>query len=165
MAEVAPGVRVFSVRCPYCGRPAVHRHSSAHIYRGRDYGPVWQCLECDAYVGCHPDGAPLGRLADKELRQAKMAVHSVFDPLWQDVEGAYGDGVVMSNRIKKAMRGRAYEWLAHHLGITKDECHVGMFDVPTCAKAIAVITNHKPTSGAIRDWAKAAARRGSNHGT
>lgn len=65
------------------------------------------CAPCDAYVGCHQGttNAP-GRLANTELRAAKMAAHAAFDPLWQS--GA-----------KK--RGAAYAWLATALGLDPDD--------------------------------------------
>lgn len=67
--------------CPYCERPAEFLASSARVYHGRDYGPVWACLPCAAWVGCHKGTTqPLGRLANAELRKAKMAAHAAFDP-------------------------------------------------------------------------------------
>ena len=36
------------------------------------------------YVGCHNNTRkPLGTMADKELREARMAVHAKIDPLWR----------------------------------------------------------------------------------
>jgi hypothetical protein len=33
-------------------------------------------------------------------------------------------------------RDKAYEWLAETLEITKDECHIGMFDESMCKRVI-----------------------------
>ena len=60
---------------------------------------------------------PFGKLANKELRKARSAAHRAFDPLWK-----FGD-----MEIKEA-----YTWLADTLGINSSDCHIGMFDVPTC---------------------------------
>lgn len=116
--------------CPYCRAPAVFHKTSTHIY-GTDYGPIWVCAPCEAWVGCHPNGAPLGRLANKALRQAKQAAHAAFDPL---VTGKMRrDGVT-----KNHARGSAYKWLAGQLGIDRKDCHIGMFDEATCERVVAI---------------------------
>jgi hypothetical protein len=154
-AQVAPGVKVVSLRCQYCNAPAVFRKSSEHIYQGRDYGAVWQCGgSCDAYVGAHPDGSPKGILANKALRQLKMQVHAVFDPLWQNFGTAYPEMKRCSPRIRQTMRGRAYSWLAEQLGIAFDDCHVGHFDNARCETAIAIIKREAPSALSVREWAK-----------
>lgn len=88
----------------------------------------YMCIKCQAWVGCHPGTLrPLGRLANAELRAAKQRVHAILDPLWKVAE----------------KRGRArrhcYKRLAADLGIKPEDCHVGMFDTPTCERAIAAI--------------------------
>ena len=66
--------------CPYCDGVIEFLSSSESIYHGRDYGPVYICKPCQAWVGCHRGTIkPLGRLADKELRRAKIAAHDAFD--------------------------------------------------------------------------------------
>ena len=124
------------VFCPYCGKPA-------KLASGRDVYPnrreLWSklfylCKPCGAYVGCHRrTDKPLGRLANLELRRAKMGAHAAFDPLWQ--------GGSMT-------RSEAYAWLARKLNITEDECHIGMFDVKTCRHAIAVCKSHRAKASA-----------------
>ena len=74
------------VTCPYCQKPAV-LEDSAVVYRWRSYGMIWRCAPCDAYVGTHKNSrqhAPLGRLANKELREWKKAAHRAFDPVWKN---------------------------------------------------------------------------------
>lgn len=113
-----------TLACPYCAQPAELMLSSAPLYRGIDYGPVWICRPCQAWVGCHPETTnPLGRLANAALRRAKMAAHAAFDPLFK------------SGRMK---RGEAYAWLAKALGIEKTACHIGMMDEAQCIKVKAV---------------------------
>lgn len=109
------------VICPYCSQRA-ELIDSAKVYNGRSYGLIWACLPCEAWVGVHknsPDNKPLGRLANAELRAAKMAAHACFDPLWK-------------NGIMR--RSDAYEWLARQLGIHPATCHIGMFDVDRCRR-------------------------------
>lgn len=114
-----------TVKCNYCGKDAVlvtgrviypHRPDLAGLQ-------FWQCSPCSAWVGCHKDSkaAPLGRLANAELRRAKSAAHAAFDPLW-----------------KSGMKRRrdAYEWLSKELGISGKDCHIGMFDVAMCHEVV-----------------------------
>lgn len=119
------------VPCPYCGKGARYWPTSAHLYSGREYGPVWECAPCQAWVGCHPDGRPLGRLADRSLRQAKMKAHEAFDPMWK--------AKARKERIgAKAARNAGYAWLARQLGIEREDCHIGMFDLAMCNRVVAV---------------------------
>lgn len=142
-----------AVSCPYCKAPAKHIASSADLY-GEDFGPLWICRACDAWCGCHPDGSPLGRLANRELRNARMAAHVAFDPLYENWQLAYPDAESLTPPIKHSLRNRAYSWLAHHLGISKSTCHFGHFDLETTIRAMKIIDQEKPTSATIRKWAK-----------
>ncbi len=120
--------------CPYCGNVAslvtgeaiYPHHPDLHSQR------FWQCSPCHAYVGCHKpnkrlgfDGTqPLGRLANPELRKAKVNAHAAFDSLW---------------RNGSMDRNRAYAWLAGELGIGVEDCHIGEFDVDTCKRVVALV--------------------------
>lgn len=110
-----------TVICPYCAQ-------QAELVTGETLYPhrpdlakrrFWLCLPCNAYVGVHPNSkdAPLGTLANAELRARRSAAHAAFDPLW---------------RQGKRTRKGAYAWLAHRLGIPVKDCHIGMFDLETC---------------------------------
>lgn len=117
------------IQCPYCQQPA-RLTNGDEIYPHRaDLGHknFWKCTPCDAYVGCH-DGTttPLGRLADAELRKAKLAAHNAFDPIWRKFNG---------NRRRSA-RSDAYAWLSNALGIPPHETHIGMMDLAQCAKVV-----------------------------
>lgn len=118
--------------CPYCQQEAKFFAASEHIYgAGRDFGPVWHCEPCKAWVGCHPDGRALGRLADKPLRAAKTAAHAAFDPF---VEAKMRKTGCARNTARRA----GYKWLAEQLGLTKDECHIGLMDDAMCRRVIEV---------------------------
>lgn len=49
--------------------------------------PFWHCDTCGAWVGCHHKTAkpttPLGILATPEMFEARKAIHSLIDPIWQ----------------------------------------------------------------------------------
>jgi hypothetical protein len=113
--------------CPYCGKLSqlvggdrIYPHRK-DLYSKKFY----LCDPCNAYVGCHQGTQkPLGRLANKELRNAKMQAHRAFDPIWK------------SGQLS---RSQAYAWLADRLGIPGDECHIGMFDVETCLEVVKAV--------------------------
>ena len=116
--------------CPYCKQPA-KLVDSKEIY-GISYGWAWFCKPCKAWVGCHKNSkkhAPLGRLANAELRYWKKKAHAVFDPLWQRK-------MKRDNCTKGQARKAAYKWLAKQLQIEIKDCHVGMFDVEKCKKTV-----------------------------
>jgi hypothetical protein len=119
----APTTTPQAPRCPYCGMKARFYTSSAEFYlSGVDYGPLWACLGCKAWVGCHPGtNRPLGRLADAPLRRAKQAAHRAIDRLWQ-----HGP----------MRRSEAYAWLASRLHIPAEACHIGMFDLDQCRATV-----------------------------
>lgn len=118
--------------CPYCGRPT-ELVDSEIIYR-RSYGMIYLCRPCDAYVSINKvTGLSLGRLANKELREAKKEAHYWFDQiartsLINKVYNKYIPGI--SNRNK------AYRWLSEQLGIPVETCHIGMFDVGDCKRVV-----------------------------
>ncbi len=112
------------VNCDYCGKPA--KLVDSKIIYGRSYGMVWYCKPCDAYVGCYKnseDHKPLGRLANKQLRNWKKIAHKYFDVSW---------------KAGSMSRSRAYAWLSKKLQVEQDKCHIGMFDVSLCMKVYEI---------------------------
>jgi zinc-finger-containing domain len=123
--------------CPYCNGPSELLTNSAPLYNGHNFGPVYLCAPCYAWVGCHPGTVnPVGRLANKELRKAKQAAHAAFDPLWKaKIER---DGIPHGEA-----RARGYRWLAQQLGVAGKDCHIGMFDVEQCRRVVDVCEPYK----------------------
>ena len=131
-----------SIKCPYCDRDA-KLVTGSKIYPHRPdlfAKKFWMCGPCGAWVGCHPpargnggggqgDGTvPLGRLANEELRRAKMQAHAAFDPIW---------------RAGEMKRASAYKWLSQALHIRAENCHIGMMDVAQCLAVVAVCNARK----------------------
>ena len=114
------------MKCPYCGNDA-ELTTGYKVYPHRlDLADlkVWACFPCDAWVGTHknsPTHAPLGRLANAELRKAKMAAHAAFDPWWK------------SGRMT---RREAYQKLADLMSLDPKDTHIGMFDVDQCKTVV-----------------------------
>jgi hypothetical protein len=91
----------------------------------------WNCANCEAYVGCHKGTTtPMGRLADRKLRIAKMAAHAKFDQLWNTKR---------SVTDRASARTSEYLWLAGELKISKSQCHIGDFDLYTCYKVVDLV--------------------------
>lgn len=113
---------MYEVICDYCNI-ATRLAKGSEIYPHRpDLSSLnfYLCDSCGAYVGCHKNGdgkRPLGRVANKKLRKAKSKAHAAFDPIWKS---------------GKMTRGAAYSALAKSMGIYKEQCHIGMFNVEQC---------------------------------
>jgi hypothetical protein len=115
--------------CPYCEKPAEFSPTSRHVYK-EDFGPVWQCLPCLAWVQCHPQtSVALGTPARRELRQLRLRVHQYMDELWR-----YGD---KGDRTQR--RTLTYMKLAEKMGIPFQECHVGQFNEVRCLQALEIL--------------------------
>jgi len=127
------------VLCPYCEKPSqvvggnvIYPHRS-DLYRLN----FWHCAPCEAYVGCHKGSkAPLGRLANAELRKAKKDAHDAFDPLW---------------RLGGFSRDEAYLTLARAMQLDPKDCHIGMFDMDQCKKVIEISKDLKKSDPSYED--------------
>lgn len=108
--------------CPYCNSETERTTEIAiygQEYSGRDVIMCKNYPSCDAYVGCHKSGEPLGRLANKKLRKAKIEAHKHFDKLWRE---------------DHISRSDAYKLLSNHLGVPPEYTHIGMFSIKTLEK-------------------------------
>ncbi len=129
--------------CPYCGKPAVLELDSSKAYSGRNYGPIWACWPCGAWVGCHRNSrrhTPLGRLANQSLRTLKREAHAAFDPFWRAKMAFEGCN-------QGTARQAAYRWLAEQMGLDKKACHIGMFDEAQCRRVVDLCLAHRRTKG------------------
>lgn len=72
---------------------------------------------------------PLGRMANASLRRLKQKAHAAFDPLWRS-----GD----------MTRAEAYSWLARHLGVSENNCHIGMMDEDGCRAVVHILRSSHP---------------------
>ena len=116
--------------CPYCNTPSKLVNSEEIYGKGHDYGCMWQCAPCDAYVGCHINTAkPFGTLANAATREARKQAHAAFDPLWR--------GKARKHHTKT--RSELYTQLAEFMGITKEEAHIGMLNLDGCNKVLEFV--------------------------
>lgn len=144
--------------CCHCQKPARLTDGREVYPRHPDLyeKPIWRC-ECGAYVGCHPGTrVPLGTPADQPLRRARQALHNRrVDPIWMTADGLpfYKPESDQARwQIRRTARSRLYAFLATKLGISEDECHIGMFDMERCRAAWHAL--YKVEYPQIREWAK-----------
>ncbi len=117
----------YSVRCSYCG-------NYAELVNGRHVYPqltkyyqtlFYRCIPCKAHIACF-DGTktPKGRLANPELRRAKMNARQAF---YAVVDLKILQGVTRQIAVKST-----YRWLAERLKITRDEFNFDLMTVEQC---------------------------------
>lgn len=127
------------IACPYCSARAENVGGDVIYPHRPDLADkrFWRCVPCDAYVGCHRGTSnPLGRLANAELRTAKIAAHAALDPIWR--ARLVRKRAVDPKYTKGMARGGRYKALAALLGIGQHECHIGMFDVARCRRVVEI---------------------------
>jgi hypothetical protein len=130
--------------CRYCQQEApLLRHRQKGYPYWKDYGPTYVCVPCGAWVGCHEGTTnALGGLANAELREAKIAAHAAFDPLWQ--------AKIRRDECSKAKARKAgYKWLSEQLGIPFERTHIGYMSLEECRKVVEVckaISTQKETA-------------------
>lgn len=128
--------------CPYCNKEAVLK-DSAEVYHGHSYGMIYDCRDCDAYVGVRKDGknTPLGRMANKELRIWKLKAHGAFDPLWQKKLARRRKERGDDYPVYQA-RASGYKWLREQIGMTAKECSISEMDVEQCKQVIEICSKY-----------------------
>jgi hypothetical protein len=110
------------VHCDYCQQPAEVSATAR--------GPIWLCIPFDAWVPIYINSntaAPMGRLANAELREAKRQFNHAMRPI-----------------IDMAGRRRAYEWLATAMGLSPHACDGHRFDLDQARKARQLCIDHLP---------------------
>jgi len=114
--------------CPYCNKQTKYVNNSV-VYK-QNTGMIYYCVDCNAYVGVHKGTSKsLGRLANVELRKAKIQAHRYFDNIWKQA-------MIKYDWSKFKARQTAYNWLSKQLNIPIEFTHIGMFDMETCNIAI-----------------------------
>lgn len=79
-------------------------HIEARLTTGKEIYPhrndlkklfFWKCDTCNNYVGTHKNRGdktvPLGVIPTQEIRQARMKIHAILDPLWKSGKMKRGD--------------------------------------------------------------------------
>ncbi|TDB41635.1 zinc-finger-containing protein [Photorhabdus luminescens] len=108
--------------CRYCYADVTIIHHEKIFGKAYSKWPwLYICTSCGAYVGMHPyTDIPLGTLADKATRNARLSSKRYFEQIWQS---------------GKLTRTEAYRWLAGKLRINTHQCHFAWFDADMCERA------------------------------
>ena len=112
--------------CPYCHKPAINVGGDiVYPHRPDLFGKrFWTCESCGAYCGCHPGtDKPLGALANKATRRARMEAHEAFDAIWKS-------GAMKRKEAYAWLQARMYEGHPIHIGESNEEM---------CRRIIAII--------------------------
>lgn len=112
--------------CPFCGHEIV-KTSNTELY-GKEYGNgvCYLCRNCKASVGTHPNGKPLGLLANAEMKRLKKLCHAYFDSCWKS---------------RKLKRNNAYKILSKKLNISVSDCHFGYFNTDMLNNSLKILEN------------------------
>lgn len=99
--------------CPKCAGPTTlgKRHSDGKKF--------WSCSRwplCDATVGAHPDGRPMGPAAPPRIRHLRRRCHELAELMWPWASAA--------------ARSAFYLWLRETTGLPAERAHVGMLTEP-----------------------------------
>lgn len=119
----------FDLKCPECGGFMQLRPSKHGLFYGCQNYPA-----CKGTHGAHPSGEPLGIPADKATKRARIATHRIFDRLWQP----QGSDPARMNRAE------AYEWMRKAMKLSRDEAHIGRFDIAKCERLQALVKKKFP---------------------
>ncbi|CAB3755764.1 zinc-finger-containing protein [Paraburkholderia solisilvae] len=126
--------------CDYCGERAQLASFGDEIYPYRDdHNAVWICTSCEAWIGVRPrsrHNAPLGRLADATLRDAKSRLHDALEPLAE--AKVRRDGVSIFEARAKAVR-----WVATALGFAPMPPSLHSFSLDQCNQALHYVDTWK----------------------
>lgn len=122
--------------CDYCSARALLARLGDDAYPYRDdYGPVWICTACAAWIGVHARSrrnVPLGRLADAALRDAKSQLHDALEPLV--AAKVRRDGISVFEA-----RAKAIQWLAGKLDFTLASPSIHLLSPEQCGQAIRYV--------------------------
>lgn len=111
--------------CRYCGGRIIK--STTRVLYPKGSAPIYLCVNCNAYVGCYPDGTPMGKVANTVLRLKRQETHRIFDRFWREQGWS---------------RSAAYRWLAQSLHLKEQEAHIGMMEMDECEQLIQLCRKH-----------------------
>ena len=101
------------INCPVHGKPMMMCNTK--------YGPRFDCIETHCDWMCW--GGQTSTPCNGPIRDARQNAHCIFDNLWKS--GKMG-------------RNAAYKWLCEAMDMSREECHIGMFDVDECNRVVEV---------------------------
>jgi hypothetical protein len=123
--------------CPVCSVPMRLKVTERFRYLNGLPRLFWICpynATCRMLCGAHPDGTPSSTPADAETKAARNRAHEAFDALW---------------KTDRLSRHGAYRWMQRKMGMTRDEAHIGFFDVAQCEQLIGLLEAESRLKGGL----------------
>lgn len=116
--------------CRYCRAP-VQLLSVEDVFGESEFsGKLYYCEACGARVGTRSGtDAPLGYLADAELRRWRRVLHEALDPIWQETQWP---------------RSRAYSLIEEVLDVPEERAHVAMLSQPEIKNMVVWLMRNGP---------------------
>lgn len=108
------------VECPTCKIEMMLLESTAFRHRDGSTKKLYVCPTCDCRHGSHPNGEPVGMPADRPTREARVRLHTLFDPLWKNQYMSRNEAYRLLQRLNDGIR-------VHMGGMSKAECDT-MYD-------------------------------------
>ena len=108
------------IHCCGCEKQVfAEKKSGEEIYKHREDLKdliLWQCPFCELYVGSHKETSePLGIIPTKEMKDLRIEIHNILDPLWKD--GKITRGKIyrrMSDFLKKEYHTASLSTIEEH---------------------------------------------------
>lgn len=113
----------YDLKCPLCNGQMLLRTDS-RFAKHRLWYACEHWPDCKGCHGAHKNGKPLGVPAGAETKKWRIQAHEAFDRLWKN---------------GPLTRSAAYQLLAKELSLSKDQCHIGCFDISTCQKVLQIV--------------------------
>lgn len=111
--------------CMHCDSEGVLISGAEHKPQRPELANKWFyiCPQCeDSFVSCHKETkTPMGKMANRETRVARIAAHASFDGAWSRI------GLT---------RFAAYKILAKEMKLSREDCHIAHFSIEQCAEVI-----------------------------
>lgn len=126
-----------TVKCDYCGQPAILRKFGDMEYPyTAERRPVWICVPCQAWIQVRPgkENKPLGRLAKEDLREAKRSVHAALEP--------FVERKVARDKVNVfEARAKALRWAAAGAGLD-NEHNIHALTLEQCERVTAFVREY-----------------------
>jgi len=114
--------------CGQCGSRMVLKETSRYQYADGTNRKFWGCVrypECSGTVGSNANGKALGIPGSGPTKKYRIEAHKALE---RRLRGS----------AKGIFRGDLYRTLAKEMKIDPQECHIGMFNIEQCKKAIRI---------------------------
>ena len=112
------------MKCPDCGKRMILIEKN-----GRKILRCSNFLKCNVTHQAHENGKPMGYVANKMTRRARIRAHYALDSLWREE--------------KIFSRMDAYKWLCQILNLHLNQAHISKFNESQCMLVVKKVKELK----------------------